>query len=124
MVVVDTSAWMAYFQGRGEVISVLEKELRLTPAIVLAELARALKNQGKSDETIQEVISLIKRQSTILALDENNAVLSGVLSVKNHFDFVDGVIYSYASNDHKVVSTDSDFKNKPFAVYVDLKKRK
>ncbi len=124
MVVVDTSAWMAHFQGRTEVISVLEKELRLTPAIVLAELARALKNQGKSDETIQEVISSIKRQSTILPLDESNAALAGVLSVKNHFDFVDGLVYSYASKDHKVVSIDSDFKNKPFAIYIDLRKKK
>jgi len=124
MVVVDTSAWMAHLQGKPEVMAVLEKELRLTPAIVLAELARALKNQGKSDETIHAVISSIKRQSTILSLDETNAALAGVLSVKNHFDFVDGIVYSYASKDHMVVSTDSDFKNKPFAIYININKRK
>lgn len=124
MVIVDTCTWIAYFDGNVEITELLEKELRLTPAIVLAELSRTLKNHGKSDEIIQDVISSVKRQSTILSLDETNAALAGVLSVKNHFDFVDGVIYSYASKDHKVVSTDSDFKNKPFAVYVDLKKKK
>ena len=124
MVIVDTSAWMAHFDGYIEVTRLLEKEVLLTPAIALAEFAKILKRNGKSDEAIRESVSLIKRQSTILPLDENNAALAGVLSIKNHFDFVDGVIYSYASTAHKVISTDSDFKNKPFAIYVDLRKKK
>lgn len=120
----DTSAWLAMFDASSEIRGVIEHEDLLTPSIAVAEVAKILKQRGNSDEIIDSLISKIKRESAILPLDENNAALAGVLSIKNHFDFVDGVIYSYASKDRKVVSTDSDFKNKPFAIYIDLRKKK
>ena len=124
MLVMDSSAWLAMFDAEPAVKAIIENQDLITPSIALAEVAKILKQRGNSDETIESLVSKIKRESTILSLDENNAALAGVLSIKNHFDFVDGVIYSYAAQDRKVVSTDGDFKNKPFAIYVDLRKKK
>ena len=74
--VVDTHAWIAYFEGREKFKRVIEENELYTPSIVLAEISRILKRKRIPEEKRKKILEFIKERSLILSLDENNAVKS------------------------------------------------
>ena len=77
-VVIDTFAWIEYFNGTTEGIKVkdiiIEAEYVYTPSIVLAELARKYFRSGVDYKTIEERLKIIEELSIIVGIDSTLAL--------------------------------------------------
>jgi len=112
--IVDTYAWISYFEGKKEFKEVIEENEIYTPAIVLAEISRILKRKRIAKETSNKILEFIKERSIILSLDETNAVKAGDVAEKEGLYLIDGIIYSYVDQETHLLTGDKHFKNKPF----------
>ncbi|MGQ9468567.1 MAG: PIN domain-containing protein [Nitrososphaerales archaeon] len=110
--IVDTYAWISYFEGRKEFKEAIEENELYTPSIVLAEISRILKNIPKEKST--RILEFIKERSLILSLDETNAVKAGETAEREGLYLIDGIIYSYVDEHTHLLTGDKHFKNKPF----------
>jgi len=119
--IVDTYAWVAYFEGKKEFKSAIEENELYTPSIVLAEISRILARKKVQKEKSDKILGFIKKRSLILNLDETNAVEGGNIAEKEDFYLIDGIIYSYVNENTRLLTGDKHFKNKP---YVDFIKHK
>jgi len=112
--IVDTYAWISYFEGKKEFKEAIEENEIYTPAIVLAEISRILKRKKIAKETGSKILEFIKERSIILSLDETNAIKAGEVAEKEGLYLIDGIIYSYVDQDARLLTGDKHFKNKPF----------
>jgi len=112
--VVDTYAWISYFEGKKEFKKAIEENEIYTPSIVLAEMSRILKRKKIVKETSSKILEFIKERSIILSLDETNATQAGEVAEKEGLYLIDGIIYSYVDQDTYLLTGDKHFKNKPF----------
>ena len=116
--VVDTSAWVEFFEGNGE-FQLLMTDVRLkTPLLVLGELIRVLSREGWFEAEIAAAIEKVKANSTITHLDENQVINAGNLSMKKKFSFIDALHYVFASESELFLTTDSGFKEVKNVKYV------
>ena len=79
-VVVDTYAWIEYFNGteKGEKVKkFLIEEYTYTPEIVLAEIARKYIREGASLETVKQRLRIIGELSVTVGIDYKIALESG-----------------------------------------------
>jgi len=122
--VIDSSAWIDYFEGYGEVKDYIEKSKLKTPTIAIAEIVRVLEKKGKSKEKIMESVGYIKDISAIPELDFQHAISGAYLCRSENLDFADALIYSYATKEEPLLTTDLDFKDKENAIYIAIRKKK
>jgi len=112
--VVDTYAWIAYFEGKKRFEVEIEKNELYTPAIVLAEVSRILKRKHVPRDKSIKILGFMKEHSLILSLDETNAVEAGETAEKERLYLIDGIIYSYVDEGTHLLTGDRHFKNKRF----------
>jgi len=111
--IVDTYAWISYFEGKKEFKEAIEENELYTPSIVLAEISRILERKKIAKETSSRILEFIKERSIILSLDETNAVKAGEVAEKEGLYLIDGIIYSYVDQDTRLLTGDKHFKDKP-----------
>ncbi len=115
---VDTSAWVEFFEGNKE-FQLLMTGVRLkTPLLVLGELIRVLSREGWFEAEIASAIEKVKVNSTLMHLDETKVINAGNLSLKKKFSFIDALHYAFASEDELFLTTDSGFKDEKNVKYV------
>lgn len=116
--VVDSHAWMSYFQKNPLLKELIEENSLKTPSIAVAELATVLRRRREQDKTIKQVLESVLERSTILDLDYAHAVKAGEIAVEEKMHLSDAMIYSYASERERVLTGDKDFAGKPFVKLV------
>ena len=124
MKLLDTSAWVEYFKGSEKgrkVLKVLEEEEIYTSAITFAEITRwVVDNRGNVDS----VLSLIRRNSVIIQLEEPILVESGKIygqlrKIKKSIGLIDVIIYiSALLHGLELVTGDYDFHGLPAVVMI------
>jgi predicted nucleic acid-binding protein len=112
--IVDTYAWVSYFEGKKKFKEEIENNELYTPSIVLAEISRILKKKGVPKEKGTKILAFIKEHSLILSLDEANAVEAGETAEKEGLYLIDGIIYSYVDERAHLLTGDKHFRNKLF----------
>ncbi len=115
---VDTSAWVEFFEGNKEFQSLMADVRLKTPLLVLGELIRVLSREGWFEADIAAAIEKVKVNSTIMHLDENQVINAGSLSLKKKFSFIDALHYAFASESELFLTTDSGFKDMKNTKYV------
>lgn len=116
--IVDTNAWINYFQEKAGLKNLIEDNVLKTPAIVMAELTLVMTRTGVEEEKKSKALEYVSKHSVILPLDENTAIKSGEIAAKEKLHLSDAIVYTYSSKDEQVLTSDSDFKGKPFTRYV------
>jgi len=117
--VIDTYAWIAYFEGKPKFKEIIEKNELYTPSIVLAEITRILARKNVPKEKSARILEFIEKRSLILSLDETNAVKAGEVAGKEDLHLIDGIVYSHVNEDTPLLTGDKHFKNKPFVNLVE-----
>ncbi len=112
--IVDTYAWISYFEGKEKFKKELENNELYTPSIVLAEISRILERKRVQSEKSMRILSFIKENSLILSLDETNAIEAGKVAENEGLYLIDGIVYSYVDEHTHLLTGDKHFKNKPF----------
>jgi len=82
-IVVDTYAWIELFIGsnKGEIVreAIAKANEVFVPDIVLTEIARKYLREGESEEVVRQRIEWVTDIARIVAIDENTAMLSGIV---------------------------------------------
>ncbi len=110
---IDTSIWIAYFQGNKAVKELIEEEKLNTSTIAIAELGSVFLKQKKSFE--KELI-FIKSRAKIIPLTTEIALASARVKNKQRkknpkFGLADGMHYATAIKETSILITkDNDFQ--------------
>ena len=116
--VVDSHAWLSYFQKKAGFKALIEENALKTPVIVVAELSCVLKRRSEAPEKIKEALEFIRGAGVVVELDFEHAVKAGALSAKEKMHLSDAIVYSYASAEEPVLTGDKDFAGKPFVKFI------
>ncbi|MBS3057547.1 MAG: PIN domain-containing protein [Candidatus Diapherotrites archaeon] len=116
--IVDTYAWIAYFEGNKKFLSEIEQNILETPSIVLAELSKVLLVKKFDGKKMAEILDYVTESSIILELGKEQAISAGQISAGEGLSLVDGIIYSYAAKDRQLLTGDKHFEKKPNANYI------
>ena len=119
--VVDTYAWISYFEGKREFKALIEENELYTPSIVLAEISRILARKRVPKEKSSKILDFIKEHSLILNLDETNAVEAGRIAEEEGLYLIDGIIYSYVNENLRLLTGDKHFRNKLYVDFIEDK---
>jgi len=120
--IVDTYAWISYFEGKKEFKEPIEENELYTPSIVLAEVSRILRRKKVPKTRSTRILKFIKERSLILSLDETNAIEAGEIAEKEGLYLIDGIIYSYVDEHTRLLTGDKHFKGKPFVDLIEATK--
>lgn len=112
--IVDTYAWVSYFEGKEEFKDAIEKNELYTPSVVLAEISRILTRKKVPQRRRARILGFIKDCSLILSLDETNAVQAGEVAEREGLYLIDGIVYSYVDEKLRLLTGDKHFEDKPF----------
>ena len=112
--IVDTYAWISYFEGKKAFKEAIEENDLHTPSIVLAEVSRILKRKRVPKDRSTKILEFMKERSIVLSLDETNAMEAGETAEKEGLHLIDGIIYSYVNEHTHLLTGDKHFKSKPF----------
>lgn len=110
--IVDSYAWVKYFQGDEKYRKLMEENLLKTPSIVLAEIARSFLRKGLRKEDIKRHIDYICERSLVLILNMENAAAAGEIAEKEGLYLIDAIVYCYATEQEKLLTGDRHFKGK------------
>lgn len=111
--IVDANVWLAYFQQKKGVKDIIEESPLETPAVVVAEVTKALLGKGTGGALLAEILDYIREKSLIRELDFDHAVAAGKIAQGMGLHMADAIIYSYASRETPVLTSDTHFKAKP-----------
>lgn len=121
--IIDTYAWIEYFKGsvRGKKAKpIIENSISITPTIVLAEIKKKFVDWRRMD--FEEKLNFIRSRSTIVPLDESNAILAGEIRATSNIQgigIVDCILLALSKNlGAKVVSGDPHFKGLPEVEFI------
>lgn len=117
--IVDTYAWISYFEGKKEFEKAIEESELHTPSIVLAEVSRILKRKNVVKDKRVRILKFIKERSLILSLDEAKAIEAGEIMEKEGLYLIDGIVYSYVDEHIHLLTGDKHFRNKSFVNFID-----
>lgn len=112
MKIIDSSIWIAYFQGQEEVKGLIEHEKLGTSAIALAEIASKFDRAGLKFE---KEFLFIQSRSKIIPLTAEMALVAAKLKNKQRkkqgkFGLADAMMYATAQVEKGVlVTADRDF---------------
>ncbi len=120
MNVVDSSAWLEFFNGgpnRSEFrAAILDVGHLLVPTVVLLEVERRLLQAGLPDGSADILAGM--RQAKTVTLDEDLASQAAVLGVRHRLPLADSIVYATAQVHRAVVWTqDRDFEGLPGVEY-------
>ncbi len=119
MILLDTSAWIEFFNGSttGEKVKqLLSSETSYTSAISIAEVAKWAKQNGKDVDTYNEALKI---NSQIIPLEEYILKEAGMAylelrKISEDIGMIDVIIYTTAQfHGLELITQDSDFKNLP-----------
>jgi len=119
--IVDTYAWVSYFEGKKEFKAAIEENELYTPSIVLAEISRILARKKVPKEKSSKILGFITKHSLILNLDETNAIEAGKIADKEGLYLIDGIIYSYVNENVRLLTGDRHFRSKPHVDFIEHK---
>lgn len=117
-VIVDTYAWMEYFDGNAAYKDLIERSNLKTPSLVLSEISRALSRRKVSASQTRTFIDFVFRRSVILPLEGEQAVTGGALAESERIPLADAIIYSYASEHEPLLTGDEHFRGKKHVLLV------
>lgn len=117
--IVDTYAWISYFEGKEEFKNAIEEKELYTPSIVLAEVSRILTRKKVPQRKSAKILNFIKERSLILSLDETNAIQAGEVAGREGLYLIDGIIYSYVDENLRLLTGDKHFKGKSFVDFIE-----
>lgn len=117
--IVDTYAWISYFEGKEAYKNAIEENELYTPSIVLAEVSRILTRKKVPRRKSAGILNFIKERSLILSLDETNAVQAGEVAEREGLYLIDGIIYSYVDEKLRLLTGDKHFKDKPLVDFIE-----
>ncbi len=121
--VVDSNAWIGYFEKKPGLRELIENGTLQTPAIVVAEVTRVFLDRGIGGKDLQTALDFIQNQSNILDLDFGHAVKAGKLVQGMGFHMADAIIYSYASRETPVLTGDRHFRDKPYVHFLERRNK-
>jgi predicted nucleic acid-binding protein len=110
--VVDTYAWVEYFEGKKAFKDLILNSDLKTPAIVVAELSRIFSKRKVSVSESMMFLSFVSSRSAVLPLGYSGAVKGGEVGNRENLAFADGIIYSYATSESPVLTGDEHFRGK------------
>lgn len=110
--IVDTYAWISYFEERKAFKEEIEQNYLETPSIALAELTRVMKKKKVSTEQARKVLNYVIENSLILELGIKNAIMAGEVAEREKLHLIDAIIYSYCNEEKQLLTGDLHFKNK------------
>ena len=116
--VVDTYAWIEYFDGNKAYRNLILRNELKTPAMAVAELSRIFARRKVSQAETFMLMSFVSSQSAILPLGFEEASRGGSVCHKEKLAFADGVIYSYASAEEPLLTGDEHFRGKKNVQFV------
>jgi len=112
--IVDTYAWISYFEGKKAFKEAIEDNNLETPSIILAEITRIFRRKKLPSVKYSKTLNYIKRRSLILPLDTDHAIKSGEIADTEGLYLIDAIIYSYVNEDKELLTGDEHFRNKPY----------
>jgi toxin FitB len=111
--VVDSSAWLEYFEG-GPNASVFAKAIESTkslivPTLSLFEVFKVVNLQRGENEALRVIA--VMEQGTVVGLDSATALEAARLSIHHHIAMADSIMLATATRNAAVFWTqDSDFE--------------
>jgi predicted nucleic acid-binding protein len=117
--IVDTYAWISYFEGRRGFKKAIEENELYTPSIVLAEISRIFARKKVPPGRSSSALSFIKERSLILSLDETNAAEAGEMAERERLGLIDGITYSYVNEDRRLLTGDRHFIDKALVDFIE-----
>ncbi|MFH0955387.1 MAG: PIN domain-containing protein [Candidatus Micrarchaeota archaeon] len=125
--VLDTSAWIAYFQSEKSGIQIeemLQTRRCFTPTTVIAELSDFFARKKRTG--FSDALAFIQKKTGIAELDTVIAQNAGIIKnnvrerFKNNFSLIDASILATALElNAKVVTGDSHFKKLPGTIFLE-----
>ncbi len=120
MNIVDTSGWIAFFNGEGNAAIFAEplqdKERLLVPIICIYEMYKFTKMKKGEAEAIKVIAHM--KQGRILELTEKIAIEAASISIDYKMAMADSLIYASARiADALIWTQDEDFKELPRVKY-------
>lgn len=117
--VVDTNAWISYFDAENRFKAFIEENILETPASVVAETSIVMRRRGYPETKRKEALEVIFQKSQVLPLEHAHAEKVSELVVEKKLHFADALVYAYSSEEKKVLTKDRDFKGLPNIVLVE-----
>ncbi len=120
MNIVDTSGWIAFFNGEknAEVFAkpIADTKKLLVPTICIYEVFNFVKNKEGEGEAVKIIAQL--KQGRVLELTENIALEAATISIDHKLAMADILIYATARIEGAVIWTqDDDFDGLPGVKY-------
>jgi predicted nucleic acid-binding protein len=116
--IVDTYAWIDYFEGNPSYKEIIEKNTLITPTLVVAEIVRTMLRKGYPSKLIEKQLEIVKGMSLLVDLDYEHAKRGGELAQTHNLHFSDALIYSFADKEHLLLTGDKHFEGKPNVKFV------
>ena len=122
MILVDSFGWIEYLAG-GQLAGCYEEYLTnlaevITPTIVLYEIYKKLRREGKEEEALLVVAQIMKTK--IVPLSEEIALLAAEISLKHTLPMADAIVYATAMKETcPVVTSDPHFKGLENVIYLE-----
>ncbi|MFZ1983093.1 MAG: type II toxin-antitoxin system VapC family toxin [Desulfatitalea sp.] len=113
MNIVDTSGWLAFFNGEknADVFAepIRESQELLVPTICIYEVFKFVKSKVGEVEAVRIVAQL--KQGRVVELNEKTALEAADISIRHKLAMADSIIYATALIEDAVIWTqDADFK--------------
>ncbi len=117
--IVDTHAWMGYFDSEERFRKWIEENILETPASVLAEISMVLARRGHPETLRNQVLETISGKSLVLPLEATHAKAVGSIVIKEKLHYADALVYAYATQEKHVLTGDPHFKGKANVQFVE-----
>ncbi len=110
--VLDSSVWLEYFHNKTYKEVIDSNEMLLVSPLSLFEIKRKMLKDEQSAEKIKESLSLIKKRSITIVIDEKIADSAAEISHGKRIPAVDSIIYATALSQKAILITmDNDFRD-------------
>ncbi|MGA1793520.1 MAG: type II toxin-antitoxin system VapC family toxin [Thermoplasmatota archaeon] len=122
--IVDSCGWIEYFKGGdlaesfGEHIEDLNRSNSFTPTIIIYEVYKVFLRNYTDDDALKAV-SHIKKNTTIIPLDDRIAISAAELSSQLRIPMADAIVLATARDLNSIVITsDTDLKGLNDVLYI------
>ncbi|OFV67256.1 MAG: twitching motility protein PilT [Candidatus Syntrophoarchaeum caldarius] len=115
MILIDSYGWIEYFADGplsdkyADYIKEVDEESAITPAIVVYEVYRKIKNEVNEEAALEAYAQMMRTR--IISLDDNLAITAADFSLIYEFGMADAIVYATARSEGAIVVTsDKHFK--------------
>lgn len=125
MNVIDTSAWLEFFEGGKNAkrfsVPIRETEKLLVPTICIYEISKVILRESDENHLLQALAAIQKGQ--VIDLTASLSTAAAKISLKHKLPMADSTIYATASSFNATVWTqDINFKGLPNVKYMPKRK--